>query len=106
MKTFNIDVYCEYCERTSDAMTALAGKEAPKPGDFTICVYCATILVLKDSKWRLATNEDLIQFYQTDPESFKVLQMAHEIISQRVSPFSSEIGEIEWSDNHGPQGKA
>jgi hypothetical protein len=35
---------CPTCERILDGFTAINGDRDPEPGDFSICLYCATPL--------------------------------------------------------------
>lgn len=36
---------CPYCEARLDAASHTTEKIAPKPGDLTVCMYCASVLV-------------------------------------------------------------
>lgn len=37
-------MYCPKCSRKIDAFTSLTGDSAPEEDDFTLCIYCDTIL--------------------------------------------------------------
>ena len=36
--------FCPSCFKVLDGVTNLEGHDAPKSGDFTICIYCANVL--------------------------------------------------------------
>lgn len=52
---------CPECGAELDHVTVYFGKPVlPTPGDFSVCSYCATVLIFDvDLKMRPATREDL-----------------------------------------------
>lgn len=53
--------FCPGCGRPLTGATNAEGKNIePKPGDFTACAYCGTLLIFDDDLHHcLPTNEDL-----------------------------------------------
>lgn len=48
------DAKCLYCGKLMDCTCATGDKRlVPVPGDFTICYYCATLMVFKDGQFNL-----------------------------------------------------
>jgi len=64
-----------------DRSTGVNGERAPKPGDFTVCVYCQTWLrFTTDLVLREATDQDVAQL---DPESLYILKMITDHFANR-----------------------
>jgi len=40
--------FCPLCFHLLDGVTNMTGREAPQPGDFTVCIYCANVLRFTD----------------------------------------------------------
>lgn len=55
------DTNCPQCNKLLTASTAADGSDRlPEPGDFTMCVYCGTILIFDDElRQRLPTSDEL-----------------------------------------------
>jgi hypothetical protein len=41
--------FCPVCFHKLDGVSNLQGKEPPRPGDFTICIECASVLRFTDT---------------------------------------------------------
>ena len=55
---------CCACGTTLDGA---AGRAAPKPGDFSICIYCGALSVFdEDLKLREPTQEEAIAFAESE----------------------------------------
>ena len=52
MKTLFIDTTCPKCGAKNDAMTDIAGEDAPNDGDFVICFDCGEVLIFEQGKLR------------------------------------------------------
>lgn len=51
---------CPNCRTVVDGATAVDGSEAfPSPGDVTVCVYCAAVLIFTATGLRLPTFAEL-----------------------------------------------
>jgi hypothetical protein len=73
------------CGATLDAVTILnnEGKPQPVPGDYTVCLYCATMLRFKiDLSVRVVTREDLKELLDEEPKQFALLQEAMNVVNQ------------------------
>lgn len=56
---------CPWCGALLDCATPLQPGSAPKPGDFTLCIYCATALRFTDDlSVRRLLPEDSTDFEQ------------------------------------------
>lgn len=54
---------CPTCEHVLEAATGITTDDAPKPGDVTLCIYCAAILVFTDDlRVRLPKEEESNEF--------------------------------------------
>ena len=52
---------CPKCGATLDAASGISGARHPKPGDMSICLYCAVVLVYEDAMTsRLMTAEEFM----------------------------------------------
>lgn len=53
---------CPACSAVVDAATAMDGSDAsPAPGDVTVCLYCARVLIFTADGLRLPTFEEIEQ---------------------------------------------
>lgn len=53
---------CPVCEKRIDGFTHFEDKDVvPKEGDISICIYCATPLMVVRDKWARMTGADLEQ---------------------------------------------
>lgn len=59
--------FCPYCLSELNRAVATFGTNAPKPGDFTICVYCAEVLEF-DEKLKPVRPTNLEKDFADDPE--------------------------------------
>lgn len=50
---------CPVCHTELDAATNVEDDQAPKPGDVTICVYCATVMEFTEGGLRIMSQEEL-----------------------------------------------
>lgn len=68
---------CPYCGKVNDLASSFKGKEKPEPGDISICIKCAGILVFDEElRIRRPTDSELIniQTSQSWSEVAKVIQ--------------------------------
>lgn len=79
---------CMACFKVYDAHSQILDKEdaAPKEGDFSICLYCATICEF-DADLNLvpATAEDLQDFREKQPEDYYKLLKAAIYIKEQTN---------------------
>jgi hypothetical protein len=66
-KRTNASARCPACDRGVDAATSAEGLDAtPKDGDFSICAYCASLLIFRaDQTLRTATEHEIEEFNRT-----------------------------------------
>lgn len=65
---------CPSCEMALDAATDAYGEATPEPGDLTVCIYCAAILVFTDTMGlRLPTDEEFAALPQETRQSVERL---------------------------------
>jgi hypothetical protein len=75
---------CPACAHQLDASTATEGEGArsPEPGDCTICLNCASVLMFRDDMTvRLATPTELREAEESQPETFKKLRKVGEAVT-------------------------
>lgn len=54
---------CPNCTHILEEATGVTTDDAPKPGDVTLCIYCAAVLVFTDDMMvRLPTEEESNEF--------------------------------------------
>lgn len=54
---------CPHCEHILEGATGVTTQNAPKPGDVTLCIYCAAVLVFQDDmRVRLPVEEEANEF--------------------------------------------
>jgi len=70
---------CPGCHERLDASRNLTGAKAPAPGDFTVCVYCRTILVFGTTGLCVASERD---FEQVSSEQRARLRRIQEAIRE------------------------
>ncbi len=65
---------CPACRRRTDAATSVCGDHRPAPGDVTVCIGCATLLVFgQDLRPRWPTEEERDKM-QGDPRIRRVVE--------------------------------
>lgn len=58
---------CPTCQHPMDAATRMLGQERPRPGDLSVCLKCAEVLVFQpDMSMRLALLNDLIDLPKSE----------------------------------------
>jgi hypothetical protein len=75
---------CPYCKATNDAACDSAGSsEAPAPGDFSICAYCASVSAFtQDRGLRALTSEESLVAAHNE-QVVRARAALQEIIAQR-----------------------
>lgn len=71
MKTLRLPVdHCPWCGYRFDATSGVAHDNTPSPGDFTVCISCASVLQfgvdlkvnpIADSVWTATPEADLLR---------------------------------------------
>lgn len=70
---------CPWCETILDAASNVEGTNAPKPGDYTICIYCTMFLFFDDNlRLRRATKLEEKELNR-DPVARKLKKAAQEV---------------------------
>lgn len=49
---------CRTCGKALDASMGVDGKNEPSPGDFSVCLYCATVSVFTETGVRRPTRDE------------------------------------------------
>jgi hypothetical protein len=77
---------CPVCKAKLDAVTILTSpKGTPEPGDFSICLYCGTVLRFGASlRVREAMAGEIQQLQDTEPKIFEALQKVIAAAKQRI----------------------
>lgn len=70
---------CPYCGKKLDAMS---GPEQPHPGDISLCIYCAGVLIITDSGQRAATPEEEMELLK-DPVVIQIESAIRKARKQR-----------------------
>lgn len=74
--------YCPYCGHKFDMASDAFESERPKPGDASVCMYCAGILVLRaDLTTRLPDQEESM-ILRSDPRIQKVQRAIRTVKAQ------------------------
>ena len=50
---------CPHCDELLDAVTPVTGLAVPSAGDFSVCAYCAGVLIFADDQGTLRTPTSL-----------------------------------------------
>jgi len=80
-----MDCTCLTCFNKLDDETDLEGNQAkPRPGDFAVCIYCGTVTMYTESGMAEITNRDMAMIALTQPEVYKELQIARNVILSRI----------------------
>jgi hypothetical protein len=72
--------HCPYCETRLDAATNLAKVIMPKPGDISVCIQCAQILIFADD---LTLRKPLPADKITITDEIKLYQQAVRMLDRR-----------------------
>lgn len=57
---------CPACGHAVNAAADVGGEQhAPKPGDVSVCIYCAELLVFTEDSLRLPTQGEMADFRRT-----------------------------------------
>jgi len=78
-----VDRCCPSCGRLRDAATSLDHVNAPKPGDFTVCVDCGVLLRFTDDGLEPTTSEAMLE--QCDRGVAEVLLKFRDNLLQRTN---------------------
>jgi hypothetical protein len=79
---------CPVCYNTLDGATSPENPESsPSPGDFSICLYCQTILQYEADgddglKFKKVSMEELQLLHIEDPDTFNGLAQAQDMARQ------------------------
>lgn len=72
---------CPHCGGILSGAASFEG-HAPEPGDFSVCIYCTSVLVFQPNlQVRLATNEDMKSFSPEEQASLIKYQNAVKILN-------------------------
>jgi hypothetical protein len=77
---------CPSCGALNDGATAPTEQisQQPKPGDLSVCLYCAAICVyLPDLQLRLATIDEVANIATSDPEGFRLISKFQKIARKK-----------------------
>lgn len=76
-------VPCPYCGHGLDGYTGITGDATPEPGDASLCVYCAGLLVFaEDLTPREPTEAELPELLES-PELMTAQRAARKLIARR-----------------------
>lgn len=84
---------CPYCEAKLDAASHMDGPLPAKPtaGDFTVCIYCAQVLIL----------DDQIRPRKPIPGEVEAVFRAHRAFARRIEKIQRAIRSVDRRDAHG-----
>jgi hypothetical protein len=83
--TFDLNGHCPRCGYEFTAATPLTGMEAPKHGDFSVCIKCASILRYGRSlEMSLPSNENIKDLMVTDPAHFSALMQCQRLVIAQI----------------------
>lgn len=76
--------YCPHCNQKIDSATHFEKRISPKPGDITICGYCAVILQFDhDLRLMLCPDEEIKKF--SDAEAEDIAKKRNAILEYRFN---------------------
>ncbi len=83
MRTFpRHEQVCPYCGAGNDMSTeTLRDRKPPKPGDVSVCAYCAGLAVFTEAGLRLPTAAELEEFNR-DPAVQRAVGVVHKLIEE------------------------
>lgn len=73
---------CPHCKEILDGFTDPSGKNVPKPGDISICAYCAEVLEFDSEMKLIPIREETVKFVDL-LEIQKAQQIVRDIIILR-----------------------
>lgn len=66
---------CPQCGTVLDGATSLEGKFTPKPGDVTVCAYCATFLKYDEYLFlRILPEEEFAKLEKTEQDQLNAIR--------------------------------
>jgi hypothetical protein len=68
--------WCPTCGTRLDAAMNLTGARAVRPGDLTVCGYCAAVLIFNDQRRLSRPAPGQLAAYQADEERWAVVARA------------------------------
>jgi hypothetical protein len=79
---------CPTCQHVLDDATMIGepSDQLPKPGDFSICIYCGEVLrfdMFATHFLRSASSEELSHLQQYNATQYRLLRQAQEVIWRR-----------------------
>lgn len=77
---------CQCCGKKLDGASSLQDETAvPSPGDFSICLYCGTILEYEEGFFlHVASDESLSRLNSEEPEVYQQLIQVQLVIKQMI----------------------
>lgn len=79
-------VRCPACGAQLDGALATSGRRAPRPGDATLCSYCASALTFDgDPIYLRFPTDDELQEYATDPRMARIRAVVMELIRRHAA---------------------
>jgi hypothetical protein len=79
---------CPVCELKLDGATVVGsseGKVLPVAGDFSVCIYCATLLCFGvDLQLAVATPDELRELHGTQPDKLALLNKLQQAVLMRI----------------------
>ena len=74
---------CPVCKKSVDAATSLHGKGIPQKGNFTVCIYCSSILRFTEKMGLVAaTADDVMMLAEKQPKGFMMMMKLQELVRQ------------------------
>ena len=84
---------CPCCGKKLDGATELSGDEAtPQAGDFSICLYCGTILEYEEGFFlHVASDESLSRLNSAEPEVYQQMMQVQIVIKRMILKKKAEM---------------
>jgi hypothetical protein len=67
---------CGKCGHMMDAATEAFGDTLPDEGDIALCIHCAEPHILEGHKWRVVTDDELLDMSLEDKQQIARVQTA------------------------------
>lgn len=77
-----------HCLRCRELIDAARGEGRPKPGDFSVCFYCAKLAVFADDMSLREPTAEEIRIAQKDPNIAGVIKSVKAFIRRRAARFN------------------